>query len=90
MQETFEKMIPVCYNVRHTHDLPLHWKNNNLDFMNHILTMDQNWPPKNLPDLVEKNHKEVKFQETLIRGALCGHGDHELANLSDLLKLREL
>ena len=58
--------------------------------MNHILKMNQNWTPNKLPDLVDKIHKEVKFQETLIRGALYGHGDFELANPNHPMKISKL
>jgi len=41
-----DKMIPTIrnyvHNVRRTHDLPLHWENNNCESMNHILKINQN------------------------------------------------
>ena len=48
--------------------------------MNHILKLNQDWKPEKLPELVHKIHKEYKLQESLVNGALYGHGDFELSS----------
>jgi hypothetical protein len=60
--------------------IPLQWKNNNCEAMNHILKLNQDWKPEKLPELVHKIHKEIKLQESLVNGALHGHGDFELSS----------
>ena len=59
--------------------VPMDWKNNNCEAMNHILKLNSNWQPCRLPDLVEKIFKETQFQYRNVRAALHGHGDYELA-----------
>ena len=76
-----DKVIPCIkehiIKVRKTDQkVPLQWKNNSCESMNHILKLNQNWTPEKLPDLIEKIHKEVVFQEALIKGALYGHGEN--------------
>ena len=86
-----EKVIPTIkeyiYNVRkYDNKVPLHWKNNNCESLNHILKLNQNWTPNRLPELIQNLHKEIQLQEALIKGALYGHGDFELD--SHLLNLQ--
>lgn len=85
-----QKVIPtlkqyVC-DVRNSADVPLKWKNNNCESLNHILKLNQDWKPNKIPDLIEKIYKEVVFQETLVRGAIYGHGDFELNSTSNFLR----
>ena len=79
-----EKLIPsikdYVHNIRATDDrVPINWKNNHCESMNHILKLNLNWKPSKLPDLVDMLQKEILHQESLVRGALYGHGDFELA-----------
>ena len=69
------------YNARKTESrIPLQWKNNNCESINHILKLNQDWKPEKLPELINKIHKEIKLQESLVNGALYGHGDFELSS----------
>ena len=85
-----DKVIPTIkeyiYGVRKSDKVPLHWKNNNCESLNHILKLNQNWTPDRLPELIQSLHKEIQLQEALIKGALYGHSDFELN--SSLLKLQ--
>ena len=86
-----DKVIPTIkeyiYVVRKSDNkVPLHWKNNNCESLNHILKLNQNWTPDRLPELIQNSHKEIQLQEALIKGALYSHGDFELD--SSLLKLQ--
>jgi hypothetical protein len=40
--------------------------------------VNQDWKPEKLPELINKIHKEIVLQESLVNGALYGHGDYEL------------
>jgi hypothetical protein len=51
------------------------WKNNSCESINHILKLNQDWKPEKLPELINKIHKEIVLQESLVNGALYGHGD---------------
>ncbi|CAG2227674.1 unnamed protein product [Mytilus edulis] len=80
-----QKVIPTIrdyvYNARKTESrIPLQWKNNNCESINHILKLNQDWKPEKLPELINKIHKEIKLQESLVNGALYGHGDFELSS----------
>ena len=57
----------------------MQWKNNNCESLNHILKLNQDWKPEKLPELITKIHQEIKLQESLVNGALYGHGDFELS-----------
>jgi hypothetical protein len=61
--------------------IPLQWKNNSCESINHILKLNQNWAPEKLPELINKIHKEIILQENLVKGALYGHVDFELNNV---------
>ena len=54
--------------------IPLQWKKNSCESINHILQLNQDWKP----ELINKIHKEIVLQESLVNGALYGHGDYEL------------
>ena len=53
-------------------------KNNSCESINHILKLNQDWKPEKLPELINKIHKEIVLQESLVNGALYGHDDYEL------------
>ena len=50
--------------------IPLQWKNNSCESINHILKLNQNWTPEKLLELINKIHKEIILQENLVKGAL--------------------
>jgi hypothetical protein len=78
------KVIPTIkkyvYNARKSESrIPLQWKNNSCKSINHILKLNQDFKPEKLPELINKIHKEIiVLQESLVNGALYGHGDYEL------------
>ena len=81
-----DKIIPTVreyvYSARKlAPKIPLQWKNNSCESINHILKLNQNWAPEKLPELINKIHKEIILQENLVKGALYGHGDFELNNV---------
>lgn len=87
-----EKVIPSIkehvQNIRMSDNrLPMNWKNNHCEAMNHIFKLNLNWKPAKLPDLISMLEKEVRHQEALTRGALYGHGDYELAPEVSTLKV---
>ena len=87
-----DKLLPsikeYIFEVSKNDDrIPLNWKNNNCEAMNHILKLNLNWKPATIPDLIEMLKKEILLQEALTRGALYGHGDYELANEAVCLKI---
>ncbi|CAC5424092.1 unnamed protein product [Mytilus coruscus] len=54
--------------------------------INHILKLNQDWKPEKLPELINKIHKEIKLQESLVYGAFYGHGDFELSSSASHLQ----
>ena len=79
-----EKMIPTIKThvfeiAKSDKGIPLNWKNNHCEAMNHILKLNLKWKPAKIPDLVKMLQKEIVFQESLTRGALCGDGNFELS-----------
>ena len=56
--------------------LPINWKNNSCESMNHIIKLSANWKTMKLPDLIERL---VKLQQAECRRALYGQGNYELA-----------
>ena len=60
--------------------IPINWKNNNCEAMNHILKLNLDWKPAKIPDLVKMLEKEINLQESLTRGALYGTGNFELSH----------
>ena len=49
--------------------IPINWKNNHCEAMNHILKLNLNWKPAKIPDLIKMLVKEISLQEALTRGA---------------------
>ena len=79
-----EKLLPSIKEYVHAihksdDRVPINWKNNHCESMNHILKLNANWKPSKLPDLINMLQKEILHQESLVRGALYGHGDFELS-----------
>ena len=64
--------------------IPLNWKNNNCEAINHLLKLETNWKPEEIPDLIEKIHRIVPLQFTDIRRALHGQGNftHTVAHVN--------
>ena len=59
--------------------VPIDWKNNSCESMNHIIKLSANWKTMKLPDLIDRLYRIVKLQQTDCRKALYGHGNYELA-----------
>ena len=55
--------------------IPIDWKNNSCEPMNHIIKLDY----KKLPALIDRLYRIVKLQQTDCRRALYGEGNYELA-----------
>ena len=73
-----EKLIPTIKEhvfkiYKSDTRLPLNWKNNHCEAMNHILKLNLNWKPAKIPELIKMLHREISLQEALIRGAIYGH-----------------
>ena len=67
------KVIPTIkkyvYNARKSESrIPLQWKNNSCKSINHILKLNQDFKPEKLPELINKIHKEIVLQESLVNG----------------------
>jgi hypothetical protein len=87
-----DKLIPAIKEFVHDvhkkdERVPINWKNNHCEAMNHVFKLNINWKPAKLPDLVKMLEKEVSLQESLLRGALYGHGDYELAASASSLRV---
>ena len=79
-----EKLIPTIrehvFEISKTDErIPINWKNNHCESINHILKLNLNWKPAKIPDLIKMLEKEVSLQESLTRGALYGTGNFELS-----------
>lgn len=59
--------------------VPINWKNNSCESMNHILKLSCNWKVQKIPDLVEKIYRIVKLQFSDMKRALYGTGNFEIA-----------
>ena len=59
--------------------VPIDWKNNSCESMNHIIKLSMNWKKMKVPDLIERLYKLVKLQQVDTRRALYGQGNYELA-----------
>jgi hypothetical protein len=59
--------------------IPIDWKNNSCESMNHIIKMSSNWTTMKLPDLIDRLYRIVKLQQADCRRALYGEGNYELA-----------
>ena len=69
-----EKLIPTIKEhvfkiYKSDTRLPLSWKNNHCEAMNHILKLNLNSKPAKIPELIKMLHREISLQEALIRGA---------------------
>ena len=95
LEEKYSKSIPkfLPYFVRLTKSLlefvflpskknncvPIDWKNNSCESMNHILKLSCNWKVQKMTDLVEKIFKIVKLQYADMKRALYGMGNFQIA-----------
>ena len=59
--------------------VPITWKNNSCESMNHILKLTCDWKVQKIPDLVEKMYKIVQLQYADVRRALYGMGNYVVA-----------
>ena len=59
--------------------IPIDWKNNSCESMNHIIKLSTNWKSMKIPDLIERLYKIVRLQQVDTRRALYGQGNYELA-----------
>lgn len=55
--------------------IPIDWKNNLCESMNHIIKLCANWEKMKLLDLIERLHRIVKLQQIDCRRALHGQGE---------------
>ena len=55
--------------------VPIDWKNNYCESMNHVIKLSANWKTMKLPDLVQRLYKIVKLQLVDCKRALYGHGN---------------
>ena len=83
-KEYFEKIAEkICTGVFlprvNNRWIPIDWKNNACESMNHIIKLSANWKVMKLPDLIERLYRIVKLQQVDCRRALYGHGNYELA-----------
>ena len=67
--------------------IPLNWKNNHCEAINHILKLNLKWKPAKMPDLIKMLQKEIVFQEKLTRGALSCDGNFELSDEAKSLRV---
>ena len=56
--------------------VPITWKNNSCESMNHILKLARDWKVQKIPDLVEKLYKIIKVQYANVRRVLYGIGNY--------------
>ncbi len=59
--------------------IPLNWKNNCCESINHIMKLSSNWKPSKLPDLINNLHDIVKLQYLDMERAMIGQGNYEIA-----------
>jgi hypothetical protein len=62
----FVNSTVVSASMRPLSPNPLQWKNNSCESINHILKLNQDWKPEELPELINKIHKEIVLQESLV------------------------
>ena len=67
--------------------IPIDWKNNSCESMNHIIKLSTNWTSMKLPALVDRLYRIVKLQQIDCRRALYGEGNYELAPWMKKLKV---
>lgn len=56
--------------------VPITWKNNSCESMNHILKVACDWKVQKIPDLEEKLYKIIQLQYADVRRALYGIGNY--------------
>ena len=59
--------------------IPIDWKNNFCESMNHVIKLSSNWTTLKLPALIDRLYRIVKLQQIECRRALYGQGNYELA-----------
>jgi hypothetical protein len=69
--------------------VPITWKNNSCESMNHILKLTCDWKVQKIPDLVEKLYRIVQLQYADIRRALYGMGNYVIAPWMSKFKLSQ-
>ena len=70
--------------------IPITWKNNSCESMNHILKLTCDWKVQKIPDLVEKIYKIVQLQYADVRRALYGMGNYVLAPWMAKFKINQV
>ena len=70
--------------------IPIDWKNNSCESINHIIKLSTNWKTLKLPDLIDRLYKIVKLQRIDCRRALHGHGNYELAPWATRFKVQHV
>ena len=60
--------------------IPIDWKNNNSESMNHLLKVDINWEPQQIVDLIDvlRNIHTCQFND--LKRCIHGEGNYELAD----------
>lgn len=59
--------------------IPIDWKNNHCESINHVIKLSTNWTTLKLPELIDRLYRIVKLQQIDCRRALYGEGNYELA-----------
>ena len=90
-----EKLLPTVKShvfdmTKNDSRIPLNWKNNHCEAMNHILKLNLKWKPAKMPDLIKMLQKEIVFQEKLTRGALSCDGNFELSDEAKSLRVSRM
>ena len=68
--------------------IPIDWKNNACESMNHIIKLSTNWKHMKIPDLTNRLFRITKLQQIDTRRALYGQGNYELASWMAKFKVR--
>ena len=95
LEESYSKSIPkfLPYYIRLSKSLlefvflpskenkgvPIDWKNNSCESMNHILKLSCNWKVQKVTDLIKKIFRIIKLQYADMRRALYGMGNFQIA-----------
>ena len=70
--------------------IPIDWKNNSCESINHIIKLSTNRKTLKLPDLIDRLYKIVKLQTIDCRRVLHGHGNYELAPWATSFKVQHV
>ena len=78
------KLVPLLRSyvfVPHLqkNSIPIDWKNNACEAMNHIMKLAINWKPSKLPSLIHNLHEIVKLQYIDVERSFTGQGNYQLA-----------